>query len=899
MAMALPPTLTNKVAIENNVEYAETARKKLKTADPEKDQDVDDALQSHWKTLGAKELSLVTDRQKNMDEFIQKFALTEPTNVGAKDKRPSESLSPAANSYHSQAFTNFAIKSSRTSRPVPTPMVATAIHAGCPVSILMRTLHNPIVRDQEHTRSTPLTPFQKPQILGRQDAIKAKMHLSALKGVTTSDTNANTTTTSQIPNFDIFGDKFKQLKNETDHVTGIIKKLLPIAQQADDGFAMYRPEALHFFDHFVAMLDGVDPILEATQGTLKMPLDYHQQVAGKTAELFEALGLPEGTNYIIEPIFECISKTKDAVDDFAKKKTELRSSSVDTSAVYKEWHKHVVQIYSPDRFPRSLGAGVTDLSSFLNALSRRLNSILTCFCRLYETGNAAFTVGKDQMKGTKAAEDILKCLDDAYEGLLPIIERFVNDVHDMPDYIWFLYKSLQLVHGDLVRLFDASNAIAEKCRTLELEVMAADRVRSLCDRVNASFGPLQKLFGEPEVNSKAQEHAGTQPYGDLSDFFSEVVYAGITVLLDSHFNLGQLTADVDDLRDLLQHPTEKHLEDFGGAMQKLIEFLNRNEFHFFTPNTSSSDSGSGLLIPIANPMMREETAKDFSKILHEITVLCDGVKFTTKEDVTSKTIRTPKWSQDGIDQSKIDMVAVKSWGTAWDKAEPQFPSHVFIAWYELLEGLDELMRDRAPWQRIQSQDPVPALPEPLKPGTPGGEVWSSLESRALAGASAYNDTILKSLQKPLHDRIQQLMREPFPLRPAPAADILKLLPPPQPGLAVSIQGLPREAVDIAESAFKGRPLPKGKAIPEELEVLFGQQDRFENIRLRLIPRVSAASGIGGLGCPPVDDVTKTLGGIHTDYNCMDARKLQELTADTAVTREFMRAVGIEAEQAKL
>ena len=897
MAMALPPTPTEKAGIRDSLEHPEPGRKKIKIDDPAQDQEVDDALQARWKNLGANELSRIAGRQKNMDEFVRISAVTEPTEAGTTHERLPVMLSLAATSSQPQATAGFAVNSFGTSRPVPTPMVAIAIHAGCSVSILMRTMHNPIVRDQENTRSTPLKQFKKPPKLGSHDAVKAAMHISALTCVGASDRDANTTTPSQKSNFDTYSDKFKQLKDEIDHVANVINKLLPTAQQADDDFAKYRPEALDFFDHFVAMLDGVGPILEATQRTLQMPLDYHQQVASKTAELIQALGLPESAGAIIEPIFECISKTKDAVDDFAKEKTALRSSSVDASAVYKEWHTHVAQIYSPERFPKSLGAGVTDLSSFLNALARQLDSILTCFSRLYEMGKAAFGVGREQMKDAKTGDDILKRLDDAYGGLQPTVERFVNDVHDMPDYIWGLYTSLQLVHGDLVRLFDASNSISERCRTVELEVIVADRVRSLCDRINASFGPLQKLFGEPEVNNKVQEHAGPQPYGDLCEFFTEAIYAGITVLLDHYFKLGQLTTDVDDLKNLLQHPAEQHRKDFSDALQALAGFLSHNEFYFYTPTTSPSDTGSGLLVPVANPVMEEETAKEFGKILHEITVLCDGVKFTTKEDVTSRTIRIPKWSQGGIDQSKINMVAVKRWGAAWDKAEPQFPSHVFIAWYELLEGLDELMRDRAPWQRIRSQDPVPALPACLKPNTPEGEVWSLLEAKALAGASAYNDTILKSLQKPLHDRIQQLMREPFPLKPAPSTDLLKLLPPPQPGLAVSVEGLPRAAVDIAEKAFDEDRAAPGTtaAVPEELGVLLGQQDRFENIRLGLIPRVSAAAGGlgGGLGCPPVEDVARALGQMHDDYNCMDARKLQELTADTAAARDFMRAVGLE------
>lgn len=909
--MAVSPALTVRAAVSTTrakVEDAEPETKKRKTGDPSQHKETGDTVQSRWMTLGAKEVSLIEERQKKIDVFIRQNSITPLAQVKTRNKTSSK-LSVSAEAHQPQAITTLAVNSTTTTTEKDSaPMVATAIFADQSVSILMRTMHNPIVRDQELTLSTPLKPFERPHKLEEHDAIDVAMRVSVSPCAAALARDTHILTSSNRDGFDTFSREYKQLQKEIDHVTGVIGKLLPTAKQADDDFAKYRPEALDFFDHFVAMLSGVDPIITATKGMLQLPLDYHQQLAGKTAELFKALGLSEDTSAIIEPIFDCISKTKEAVDDFANKKVTLKDAAVKATDLYQVWHKHVAQICSSDRFPKSHGAGVTDLSSFLNSLSRQLNSILTCFSRLYEMGERAFSAGEDQIKDPKSRENILKRLNDTYKELFPIVARVVADVHDMPDLIWSLYGSLELIHKDLVLFFKASSTVAEQCVKLELEVMAADRVRSLCDRISASFGPLRKLFGEPQVNSTANQYGGDKPYGDFCDFFTELIYAGITVLLDKHFKLEHLTDDINGLNNLLQHPAEEHLQQFDDSLQKLVDFLNRKEVNLYTPKTSSDDSQSGLLVPIANPVMKEETATELGKILQEITVLSDGIKFTTKEEVTAKTIRTPKWSRDGINQSKIDLVAVKSWGMAWDKVEPQFPSHVFIAWYELLQGLDELMRDRAPWQRTRGEDPPPALPAPFKPNTSEAEVWSLLERKALIGASAYDEAILKSLQKPLHDRIQQLMREPFPLKPVPDTDLLKLLPLPQPGLDVPIEGLPLTAAKIAESAFKGKPLPKseplpngnplptGIAVPEDLEVLFGQQGRFENIRRGLIPRVMAAGSVSGLSLPPVDAFTKALGEMHTDYNCMDARMLLELTADEATTNKFTNAVGVEVKE---
>ena len=230
-------------------------------------------------------------------------------------------------------------------------------------------------------------------------------------------------------------------------------------------------------------------------------------------------------------------------------------------------------------------------------------------------------------------------------------------------------------------------------------------------------------------------------------------------------------------------------------------------------------------------------------------------------------------------------------GRAWDKVEPNFPSRVFIDWYNLLERLDRLMKQRQAWQRIDAN--TPPLPPPPSTLTGSGlDFWKLLEEKAVLGGSQYEPAIASPLQKPLHERIDQLFKGTvqLPTESAPK-DILKLLPAPSQGQFPPRGALPQGAQNL----LAGSP---NKKMSDPLSQIVADQAIFEDLAVDLRPFLSAAGKIYTAAYLPADAGTAALTGFHDDYNLMDARKLLELTSDEAKAREFVKLSRSEARLGK-
>lgn len=175
-------------------------------------------------------------------------------------------------------------------------------------------------------------------------------------------------------------------------------------------------------------------------------------------------------------------------------------------------------------------------------------------------------------------------------------------------------------------------------------------------------------------------------------------------------------------------------------------------------------------------------------------------------------------------------------------------------------------------------------PQPSAPATltdANRDLWHFLEEAAILGGSEYQSAIVGPLQKPLYDRIDELLKGTIQLPAGQGADdIFKKLQPISVNQRPVSYTLSKEALDLVSSAFPDRK------IPDALSELFAGQEDFEFARVDLARLLPGASSIAS-----VDAAMGALRDLHDDYILMVARRLLELTNDNATTTNFVELVG--------
>src|SRR6202012_5569266 len=107
----------------------------------------------------------------------------------------------------------------------------------------------------------------------------------------------------KVPNFDTYLVKYTILLEEIRKVNTCLANMKGAAEQADADFASYTSEAVDFCDHFVTMLVGFEPILDATRNLLDLPLKYRNALTQALVKLIKEVGLPDAAADLIPHLF--------------------------------------------------------------------------------------------------------------------------------------------------------------------------------------------------------------------------------------------------------------------------------------------------------------------------------------------------------------------------------------------------------------------------------------------------------------------------------------------------------------------------------------------------------------------------------------------------------------------
>ncbi|KAF3914362.1 hypothetical protein AA313_de0210139 [Arthrobotrys entomopaga] len=474
---------------------------------------------------------------------------------------------------------------------------------------------------------------------------------------------------------------------------------------------------------------------------------------------------------------------------------------------------------------------VFNLITFITSVRQRLNSTTTSLVAMRRVGCHFFRhdaeVGKDQDKKQIAAK-----LNVVYGDLVKVVDAAKIQGQSFPTQVENVYQKLATVHADVQSFFTASKDLSDQCRTVEAKLIAADRVRALCLRINNAVGPFEAVLDQLGVHADAVGAADNlKALGRVDsavEFTSKIldaaVFAGISSLLNSYFKFSDIDQPMIKLSTNLGKDFDTHLSEYEAELAKLITLVEPSKTTTYTLPTVEGKPPSPVFA-LDNPLMDDATANSFSNVFQEI------LNTTGPNNVKTKAMSWTKPTRK--DPLVIEEAYLQAWGAKWDAVETNNPSAVWISWYTQ-KRLDQLMDARNAWQ-----------------------------PKATAGGVSYRTAIQVPLQKPLQDRIHQLLQGVVQLQgDTGSADILKKLPPPVP-------------------EQQPTPVPWQLPVPAMDLIILANPDVLQLY-------MAAAGAFYAESKLPVSAGADALTGIHHDYNLIEARKLLEFTSNGTTAIDFAK-----------
>jgi hypothetical protein len=503
-------------------------------------------------------------------------------------------------------------------------------------------------------------------------------------------------------------------------------------------------------------------------------------------------------------------------------------------------------------------------------------------------------VFREKSKLAGDTQGLMANLEATYAKLVPVAESISTNIKNAIEKVDTLFQLLPAVHNDVNRFFQAARALSELCRAVETKVIAAYRVKSLCMHIETAVGLFEGLLARLEVQADPSSGVSEllkvypklpEPVEVTFNFLSTVICVGISALLNKYFKLSDLKETMASLKTDLDVSPSADVVLLEQALEQLIPFVATKKL---APYPASTNPEAPVpRFQILNPLMDDNSANTLSDTLQNVVGLAKNIKLQDGAALFPDLNKSLDPTSVRASENLLKNMYLLTWAQAWDKAEPIHPSQVFLRWYSLLECLDGLIKKRKNWQRLDKDAPLPQA-APVSLASSALTLWQKLEEKATVGGSQYNLAIITPLQKPLHERIDQLLGGLVQLPPSSAAtDILKILPPSKEGQVTTAYEVPQSAQDLVASAFAD------SKVPEALSSINANQASFEEVAADLRPLLASAGGIYASSNLPPDAGVKAINDLHDDYNLIVATKLLELTNDQLKAKKYVELVGSE------
>ena len=166
------------------------------------------------------------------------------------------------------------------------------------------------------------------------------------------------------------------------------------------------------------------------------------------------------------------------------------------TASYRSLLASAARVNDPSQYFKSLSSDVTNFTALIQALQTRLDVTASSFMALSIEGQAIFQGASDLEKGGGNAtfKALLVNVDAACTTLTPFLDIMIGGLDKLPPLMDGLHKAVSETYKDLQAIFRISKTISGLCRTVEGELVGADKLQSLCVRINANVAPFAHVL---------------------------------------------------------------------------------------------------------------------------------------------------------------------------------------------------------------------------------------------------------------------------------------------------------------------------------------------------------------------------------------------------------------------
>ena len=839
------------------------------------------------------QIESVKKTQQRIDDFCS---------IGEIDMTSLDINSDVLNKRQSTSNTSLAAPVSVT---IPRALVRAAPKLGYayfdrqPVSVLMRLVQQPVLRDLRSTNSTSMSLVNATNN-SMTDPNVTDPFSTLWFNVSQSSNSNNILSSNASLQLQNYFNLYAAVSVEIDKTSAYISGNNDTFQGADEQLAKNISGALDFADHLVALLDGLDPNLNATLSLLQLPLTNGTALIEGLPEFASSLGFTNESTSQLSSLVTFLGDADITLNRFFSEKELIKTSLLNMSSSYREACQNLSSIYTSTRFADVIGPATWDLSSLMALLQQWLSNVDQTFSFVGLVGGRVY---RDQTEFAGDVRPVLSQLDLTIANLTTLLGVAKADIDSISAQVGKVHDQTLLLQEDFASFLQAVMNIYQQCRMIELKVIAAEQVRNLTANIVSVIGPFEGFLATLNNQSSANITSlpvdstsnittnSSQSPADISQSFTNIFAIlstlspdGIQGLLQTFFDFNDTKAEISKLTAILESPVVPDLSIFDSNIEQLLQVVKpKSRTVFSLPVDPGPVRNVASPIIIYNTFLNDVAATSAQSALYNMVDTVQQLKYSDNTTIFG----TPA-SQQADAQRDPTLQAIRTFfllnsAQLWDKVQPNYPSIVFLQWYSSVDSFDRLVQGW-PSANESSMQPSSAIKN-----ASSLTLWRLLQDKINDAGSQYNATFVTPLLDPLQQRVNQLLRGTIELEGdlADRRDWLKILPAPQQSNSTSqtTYVVPEPARNILSSVFTNTTLPT------ELRNLLTSQADFEETASSLRLLLAGAASNGTTLPFSTQNCVQTLDLLHDSYNLMVAQQLLNATGDANKTREYVQLAG--------
>lgn len=640
--------------------------------------------------LGDSARRFVGDRQREMDDFIlSSFTIDDNT------------FSPDSIFMPEGLEDDESMATREKTRPAVIPELALALHDDVPVSITIRTTHRSIINRQNTVLKTAKTLPPLQRFEGTPDDVQVTAVQVVPPPRITPEQSAKFR-----ERFSAFQDKYEKLQQTLDKGLVELGLFSKAVQASDTLFHQHHDDVRHFGAHLEAMILALNEPLDDVTKLCDLPLSYQEVFRDKVAQFLSTWGWTS-SRIFFEEVFGILERLKTSLNLMGLDRQTLLNDQVPLLIKkYRNLVDHVTNIVTVKLLPDGLGPGVKDLSSLVDAIKTRMDSVQHTFTFLNSLGETL--VANEERLGT-SAPDLYSKLEAIYISIYPLMDQYVENIQNAEQIVGAAHSALAPLHAQVVGLFEIVGNISDQCSVIERHLIAADNVRKLLRRLTISIGPFEGILNDLGIKRDANSVHGIDDTGPsatldevaeridpdmipwLLNMLPEISTGILDALIKTYFDVGDIRAGIQGCLTLIDNTALEGVDKFRSAVDTMIAMTASKKEVNFSVKTTSGD----LTVTLPNTLMDDTSAKLVQELFASLSAMSKGVPVPGKADSTKpEDVILSRWARSDImGEAIVDLQAI-TWGRAWDtEHNGRYPSEIWLEWYDTLERLDRVVEE--------------------------------------------------------------------------------------------------------------------------------------------------------------------------------------------------------------